>query len=214
MQLTPLSSPPQVDSTCTSIAGQLVQQGWCAYPDFLDTALVKQLRLQALQEWQAGQFRHAGIGRGESFEIKPQIRNDQVRWLDPNECAVPFRHYFTALESLRLAINQQLYLGLFDFEAHLAVYPTGSFYKRHLDQFRGVGLRTVTATFYLNEDWRPEEGGQLRLYHDANDLANFTDVLPRAGALVTFLSAEYLHEVLPATRERLSITGWFRQREG
>ena len=214
MQLTPLSPISSFDTACTHIAAQLVQQGWCAYPDFLDTALVKQLRQQALQEWQAGQFRHAGIGRGESFEIKPQIRNDQVRWLDPNECAVPFHHYFTALESLRLAINQQLYLGLFDFEAHLAVYPPGSYYKKHLDQFRGVGLRTVTATFYLNEDWLPELGGQLRLYHDANDLANFTDVLPRAGTLVTFLSAEYLHEVLPATRERLSVTGWFRRREG
>ena len=214
MQLIPLCSTTQFDPACVQIAVQLVQTGWCVYPDFLEAELVNTLRLQAMQAWQAGQFRHAGVGRGESFEIKPELRNDQVMWLNQNACAPVFASYFSALESLRLAINQRLYLGLFDVEAHLAVYPPGSFYKKHLDQFRGIGLRTVTATFYLNENWLPEHGGQLRLYHDANDPARFTDILPQAGTLVTFLSAEYLHEVLPATHERLSITGWFRRREG
>jgi SM-20-related protein len=34
------------------------------------------------------------------------------------------------------------------------------------------------------------------------------DFLPMAGRLVIFRSDEIEHEVLPATRERLSITGW------
>jgi SM-20-related protein len=38
------------------------------------------------------------------------------------------------------------------------------------------------------------------------------DVLPVAGTLVCFLSDRFEHEVLPATRERLSLTGWFRRR--
>lgn len=38
------------------------------------------------------------------------------------------------------------------------------------------------------------------------------DVLPQAGTLALFLSSEMPHEVLPATRERLSLTGWFRRR--
>jgi SM-20-related protein len=213
MQLTPLPSTPQVDTACAQIAAQLVHQGWCVYPDFLDTDVVTTLQQQAMQEWQAGHFRHAGVGRGESFEIQPQIRNDQVMWLNQHDCAAPFTRYFNALETLRLAINQQLYLGLFDFEAHLAIYPPGSFYKKHLDQFRDASLRTVTATFYLNDNWLPEHGGQLRLFHDANHPASFTDILPHAGTLATFLSAEYLHEVLPAKRERLSITGWYCRRE-
>lgn len=213
MQLTPHVLTSQVDPACTQIAAQLSQQGWCVYPDFLTKDIVASLRQRAVQAWQAGQFRHAGVGRGENFEIKPQIRNDQVMWLEPGQCSGAFADYFNALECLRLALNQQLYLGLFDFEAHLAVYPPGSFYKKHLDQFRGIGRRTVTATFYLNEDWQPAHGGQLRLYTDATNPTSYSDVLPQAGTLVTFLSAEYLHEVLPATRERLSITGWFRTRE-
>lgn len=38
------------------------------------------------------------------------------------------------------------------------------------------------------------------------------DVLPQAGTLALFLSGDMPHEVLPATRERRSLTGWFRRR--
>ena len=37
---------------------------------------------------------------------------------------------------------------------------------------------------------------------------------PEGGSLVVFLSAELPHEVLPASRERMSIAGWFRRRGG
>ena len=33
--------------------------------------------------------------------------------------------------------------------------------------------------------------------------------MPEGGTLVCFLSDRFHHEVLPARRERLSITGWF-----
>lgn len=210
---TPTISDDGVAQICEHVAEQVVQQGWCAYPNFLDPITVQQLRDQAMQDWQAGGFRHAGVGRGEDFEIKREVRSDSVQWLDPDNCTTPFQKYFTALESLRLALNQHMYLGLFDYEAHMAIYPPGSFYQKHLDQFRGTSLRTVTTTFYLNQDWCAENGGQLRLYHDTDDPTNFTDILPQAGTLVAFLSAEYFHEVLPASRERLSITGWFRRRD-
>ncbi|MNF18077.1 hypothetical protein D3C80_2219580 [compost metagenome] len=38
------------------------------------------------------------------------------------------------------------------------------------------------------------------------------DVMPTGGCLVVFLSGDVPHEVLPASRDRLSITGWFRRR--
>jgi SM-20-related protein len=37
-------------------------------------------------------------------------------------------------------------------------------------------------------------------------------VLPQGGRLVAFLSDRFEHEVLPARRERMSFTGWFRRR--
>jgi len=213
MQLTSPDLRSSLEPVCSRIATQLAQQGWCVCPNFVDAETVVALRQQMLQAWQAGQFRHAGIGRGESFEIRPQIRSDRVMWLDPGSVADSLAKYFVALEDLRLSINRQLYLGLFDYEAHYAVYPPGSFYKKHLDQFQGIGLRTVTTTFYLNDNWLPEHGGQLRLYTNPNLPTEFVDIQPEAGTLAIFLSAEFLHEVLPARRERLSITGWFRRRE-
>ena len=195
------------------IADDLLLQGWSMMPDFVPSELVRQLRQECLDDWQQGEFRHAGIGRGESFEIKPEIRNDRVKWLEPATASQAQRDYLNYLEQLRLAINRQLQLGLFDFEYHMAVYPPGSFYARHLDQFRGVGLRTVSVILYLNEDWQRLDGGQLRIYTEAGDDSVFHDILPVGGQVVVFLSSVFEHEVLPARRDRLSITGWFKRRD-
>ncbi len=140
--------------------------------------------------------------------MREGIRGDSIQWLEHGQSA-PSDGYLQAMDELRSALNQALYLGLEDFECHFACYPPGAFYQKHLDRFRDDDRRTVTAVYYLNEAWQTEHGGALRLY-----LADDTelDVLPSAGTLVLFISAELPHEVLPATRERLSLTGWFRRR--
>ena len=40
--------------------------------------------------------------------------------------------------------------------------------------------------------------------------AEIVRVLPEFATLVVFLSEDFPHEVLPATRDRYSVTGWFR----
>jgi SM-20-related protein len=210
-----LNAGPHPDSTelYQRIADDLLHQGWSVVPDFIPRELLGQLHGECRDDWRRGEFRLAGIGRGESFEIKPEIRNDRVRWLAPvAEASAAQQDYLRRLEQLRLALNRNLQLGLFNFEGHMAVYPPGSFYTKHLDQFRGIGLRTVTAILYLNEAWQPSDGGQLRIYTDAEDGGVCQDILPLGGQLVVFLSAEFMHEVLPATRDRMSITGWFKRR--
>jgi SM-20-related protein len=139
--------------------------------------------------------------------VREAIRGDQIQWIDPGESEACDR-YLGAMDSLRQAINQGLFLGLEDFECHFALYPPGAFY-RHLDRFRDDDRRTVSAVFYLNEGWQPDDGGQLRMFLDG-DVEH--DVQPVAGSLVVFLSGAIPHEVLPAGRERLSLTGWFRRR--
>jgi SM-20-related protein len=86
----------------------------------------------------------------------------------------------------------------------MTIYPPGSYYKRHLDQFKKDDHRKLSVICYLNENWKEEEGGQLRIYLPDKDI----DVLPIAGRLVCFRSDQLEHEVLRATRPRLSITGW------
>lgn len=202
-----------VDDVYQHIATTIGEVGWCVTPDFVSPLLASQLRQETRHLWQRGQFRHAGVGRGENFEINTKIRTDQVLWLDNTTLSGAQKMYFGVLEQVRLAVNRNLFLGLMEFEAHFAVYPKGSFYRKHLDQFRGIGNRTLTAILYLNKDWRDEYGGQLRIYTDPDNPAFYVDVSPQGGTLVTFLSARYLHEVLPSTRPRKSITGWFKKRD-
>jgi SM-20-related protein len=114
------------------------------------------------------------------------------------------------LERLRFALNETTFLGLFAFEGHYALYPPGAFYRRHRDRFRDDDARVVSCVLYLNQAWTAADGGALRIHLSRT---NARDVLPIGGTLVCFLADQYEHEVLPATRERLSIAGWFRRRK-
>lgn len=190
------------------IAQALAEQGWIVLPEFFPEAKTQLLRAQALHLWQNGQFQQAAIGQGASKLQNTEIRGDSVLWLEPEQ-GDAVAHYLDFLENLRLALNRELFLGLFETEAHFAVYPVNSFYQRHVDNFRGRSARLVTVITYLNPAWQPEHGGQLRLYTHEQD---FIDIAPQAGSLVIFLSERFEHEVLPAQQERLSVTGWLRKR--
>ncbi len=201
----------RIAGTCERIAAELEETGWSVCPGFLPDADVRRLREEAEELWRDGAFRRAGIGTGPEAQVRSEIRSDRILWLEEPYTPAQQR-YLDELERLRLAINRQLYLGLFSFEGHLAVYPPGSSYGKHLDQFRAAKHRVVSCILYLNEDWSPEDGGQLLLYDGPEGGAAWRDVLPAGGTLATFLSGTVYHEVLPARRERISLTGWFRVR--
>jgi SM-20-related protein len=116
------------------------------------------------------------------------------------------------MEELRQRLNRELTLGLFDLDAHLALYPPGARYRCHLDRFENDESRIVSVVLYLNPDWHTDDEGALRLYLGEPESEPFEDVLPVGGTLVCFLSERFHHEVLPARRERLAATGWFRRR--
>lgn len=194
----------------TSIAEEVAENGYAITPHYLNASEVTALVSDVRYLQQTGEMRGAGIGK--DAEITQNVRGDFIHWLEDAEATPIQQMYLHRLEQLRQAFNQTLYLGLFDFEGHFASYPPGTFYRKHLDQFQQDSLRTLTAILYLNEDWKPEDGGQLRMYLQGEDEGHYRDIQPVGGTLVTFLSNRYWHEVLPANRERLSITGWFRTR--
>lgn len=191
---------------------EIAEQGFSIIPDFFPAYLVGELRAYCLALWGEGAFRAAGVGRGTGLQVRPEIRNDTVLWLDEGWSDAAFQGYRDVLEALRRAVNRELYLGLVDFEGHLSVYPPGAYYRRHVDQFRDMGLRTLSCILYLNDDWAPIDGGQLRIYLDKDALLPYLDVEPTGGTFVAFLSADFFHEVLPARRPRLALTGWFKRR--
>ncbi|HEX5339435.1 MAG TPA: 2OG-Fe(II) oxygenase [Gammaproteobacteria bacterium] len=195
----------------SEFADELIRQGWCVQPGFLSDSRVAELGDVAREHWTRGNFHKAGIGRGAAHSIRHAIRGDHVLWLD--ECEAPVVQGFVSheLEMLRRALNIAGYLGLHEFEGHFAVYPPATGYAQHLDRFRDSDARVVSLVLYLNQDWQPADGGELRLYPGA-EVRNAITVTPTGGTLVGFLSAELPHEVLPSRCERFSLSGWFRRR--
>jgi SM-20-related protein len=190
------------------IVDDLAEKGWSQQNGFLPQALTLELAAECRKRAVEGELAPAAVGRGPAQEIREGIRGDHIQWLEAGDAAVCDR-YMAVMDSLRLAMNRGLFLGLEDFESHFAMYPPGAFYLKHLDRFRDDDRRMVSAVIYLNDAWLPEHGGQLRMY--LKDGVEY-DVVPSGGCLVVFLSGEVPHEVMPATRERLSLTGWFRRR--
>lgn len=177
------------------------EQFWPASEALAMTAACQELKRQE-------RFRPARIGRAQEKQRHEAIRSDLICWLD-SDLPAPLQHYLDALEAYRQQVNRELLLGLDHVEVHAAYYPPGAHYGRHLDRHRDDDARTLTAILYLNPDWQAEDGGLLSI--DLPDGSQAT-VLPRLGTFVSFLSAEFPHEVLPTRRDRLTLTGWYRRR--
>jgi SM-20-related protein len=195
-----------VSRVCTAIA----ENGLAIEPEFLGAPVVRGLAAEARRRDAAGEFHAARVGRGRERVERRNVRGDRTAWLDqrsnmPAEVALR-----AALEELRVALNQAQFLGLLSFEGHYAIYPPGAFYRRHRDRFRDDDGRVLSCVLYLNEAWTRADGGALRIHLGGGEAL---DVLPTGGTLVCFLAERYEHEVLPTTRERLAVTGWFLRRQ-
>lgn len=190
------------------VADDLATHGWTQQNIFLPDDLTLGLAQECRDRAKNGQMNQAGIGSGTDPLIKESIRGDSIMWLNSGDSSYVDR-YLKLMEQLKNTLNQTLFLGLEDYECHFAWYPPGAFYQKHLDRFRDDDRRTVTSVLYLNEGWLPELGGEMRMHLGDRKIH---DVSPRLGTMMFFMSADWPHEVLPATRDRLSIAGWFRRR--
>lgn len=188
----------------SQVGDGIAETGYAVIDDFLSPEQVDSI-LQ-LDEFKTGllQFKKAGIGQKQEKQINKAIRGDYIEWIDRTTAPQPLQTYLTKLNELISFVNQTLFLSLKDYEVHMTIYPAGAYYKKHLDQFKKDDHRKLSVICYLNMNWKEEEGGQLRIYRQKESL----DVLPVAGRLVCFRSDLLEHEVLPSTRNRLSLTGW------
>lgn len=180
----------------------IADQGWFIWDDFLTPEQVQRLSECVPEAWH-----RARIGRHDDVQREATIRSDKIQWLSQT-MGQPIQDYLERMEQIRQTVNRDFFLGLFEYEAHFAKYEQGDFYKKHLDAFRGQENRKLTTVFYMNTDWQPGDGGELKLY-DLDDHLIET-IAPVAGRLVVFLSEKFPHEVLTTNAERISIAGWFR----
>jgi SM-20-related protein len=162
----------------------------------------------------AGRLRPAGLSRGAAHRVDGAVRGDAIAWVASDEASPALVALWAAFSGLRDALNREAYLGLDRMEIQVARYPGGgAAYRRHRDAFPvppgGRPNRRVTAIYYANPRWRPEDGGALRLHVDDGSI----DVAPVLDRLLVFLSERVEHEVLPAYAPRCAVTAWYRPRD-
>lgn len=161
-------------------------------------------------ESKKSEFTPARVGGKENTKRVDGLRGDYSFWLDPLNPPDSLVPLFNFLNDLKTQLNTRFYLGLKDYECHLAYYPEGTYYRKHLDQFERDSSRKLTFIFYLSQSWLPENGGELVIYNKDGSIKS--TYLPLPGSFICFLSDEFPHEVKVAHRERRSFTGWMHSK--
>lgn len=182
----------------------LAQQDYVVIDNFLETQLLNQLISFFNKKIAEDKLAKAAIGSSSDKKIIEAIRGDYTFWLDKERDRNSLE-LFEALDEMKSLINRMFYLSLSDYEFHLALYPKGSFYKKHLDQFQGRNNRMISMIVYLNQDWKDGDGGELKIYPTEKENLIIAPLLNRC---VMFRSDVLYHEVLTANCDRKSITGW------
>ena len=201
-----LGAAYDVAAIAERICAGLSEDGIAVERDFIRDTDVATLADDARRHDTEGGFTRSSVRHGSS-RSHGSVRGDRIRWIDERTAGAAAK-VLDVFDVLRQTLNASLFLGLREFECHYAIYPTGAAYARHLDRFRDDDTRAVSCVLYLNPPWTSDDGGSLRIYteHGARD------ILPVGGTLVSFLSDRFEHEVLPARRERVALTGWFKRR--
>ncbi len=190
-----------------AILTDLRDQGWSQQPVLSAGVLEK---IGGYFDANRARFKEAKVGPAGSQRREASIRGDLTLWLDPRDLPAEFGAVGASLSELRDLLNEKFYLGLKDYECHLALYPPGSFYRKHSDRFEKTSSRVLSFVFYLHRSWEKGDGGELLLYNQAGEVLR--EVEPRPGSFVCFLSEEFPHEVRLAGKERRSLTGWFHDK--
>lgn len=192
------------------IIDDLLLQQYSIVDDFFSTDEVNLLRQNLLSKYEEDEFKKSAIGDQFNEQIVKSIRGDFISWINESETNEPEKLFFDKIDEFTLYLNRTCFLGIQDREFHYALYPIGTFYKRHLDVFQNNDSRKLSIVCYLNDEtWLPEYGGELAIYKETEEIK----IYPLKGRVVIFESQILEHEVLPVKRERLSITGWLKTRK-
>ena len=172
--------------------------------DFLSPALATHLKEDLLTLFAQELLQNAGTGNDLLISHDKQVRGDKTYWLDRKHNNEHENDFFDLMDKFVSYLNTTCYTGITGYEFHYALYPIGSFYKKHFDQFKNNTGRQFSMIMYLNVDWQPVDGGELSIHQNGIQ----QNISPQNGKSVFFKSSELEHEVLPTTKARMSITGW------
>lgn len=177
--------------------------------DFLSESLASHLKENLLHLHSEKKLLLAGTGNGNQLNHDASIRSDKIYWLDRKHNDEYENSFFDVIDAFVSYLNSTCYVGITDYEFHYAIYEAGTFYKKHLDQFKNNTSRAYSMIMYLNVNWIEKDGGQLKIYHPSR----VQTIAPENRKCVFFKSNALEHEVLLSHAPRLSITGWLKTAE-
>jgi len=196
-----------------TIIADILSKKYSVVEDFFSAEEVHVLRQSLLNKHEEDAFKKAAIGNRFEETIVKSIRGDVILWIEEAKADTSELLFFNKINNLVNYLNKTCFLGILHKEFHYALYPKGTFYKRHIDTFQNDDRRKLSFVCYLNEDgWLPENGGELVLYLNDNSEETQKVIYPFPGRVVIFESQVIEHEVKPVNTERLSITGWLKTR--
>ncbi|WP_426431968.1 2OG-Fe(II) oxygenase [Winogradskyella sp. HB-48] len=192
-----------------NIIADILSKQYSIIDNFFTSEEVLALRQSLLYKYEEDTFKKSAIGNRTNEVIKKAIRGDIILWIDEDRANNAETMFFNKINDLKDYLNRTCFLGINQKEFHYAIYPEGTFYKRHLDTFQNDDRRKLSFVCYLNEEnWKPENGGELVLYLEDVEKT----IYPFPGKVVIFESQVLEHEVKPVNTPRLSITGWLKTR--
>jgi len=201
----------ELNTQYEKIINDLLIQQYSIVDDFFLPQEVENFRSSLINKYDEEDFKKAAIGNQFNELIVKAIRGDFIFWIDEKLANKEEQTFFDKIEHFTDYLNRTCFLGIQEREFHYALYPIGTFYKRHLDTFQNDDSRKLSIVCYLNdEDWLPEYGGELVIYKEGEEDIN---IYPLRGRMVVFESQVLEHEVKPVKQERLSITGWLKTRK-
>lgn len=206
--------PFEINPLYEEIINGIQEKHYAVVDDFLPSDLVASLREILQQKHEEDELKKSAVGNRTNEIIVEAIRGDFIQWMDEAKANEVESQFFQRIQDLVNYLNRTCFMGILHKEFHYAVYPKGTFYKRHLDTFQNDDRRVLSMVFYLNDkNWETTNGGELAIYEPTEYGEKIKLIYPLPGRLVIFESQILEHEVLPVkASQRLSITGWLKTR--
>ncbi len=187
---------------------EIQTNGFSVIDNFIDDEALRKIANWSGSLLDSGEFKKAKLSSTKL--LNEEVRSDLTYWLDPLVPTLEWTPLRDIVDLMRDGLNERFYLGLKQYECHLAHYPIGGFYSIHLDQMPTGPSRIFTFILYLNENWDDNDGGELVIYNKQEILLK--KITPRGGRLVGFMSADFPHEVRVSLKARSSFSGWIHNK--
>lgn len=194
-----------MEKTFNTLVNSFIENKVGITNNFLSTALAIHLKENLVTLYQQRKLLAAGTGNT-NINYDEKFRSDIIYWLDRSHNNIHENSFFDLMDSFVSFLNETCYTGITGYEFHYTMYEAGTFYKKHLDQFRSNDSRKYSMILYLNNEWEQGDGGELCIHH----LESKENIAPTNRKAVFFKSSELEHEVLVSNKQRMSITGWLK----